>query len=93
MVSSTYTPHPWEVSYEFVRQICRGFVVTIGPRSLCEPKQAPIGADDTLRVQIVLIKDGQATKPLTRELPATSELQDLAERIADAISLASYFTG
>ena len=87
MVSSTYTPHPWEVSYEFVRQVCRGFVVTIRPRSLCEAKRAPIEAEAPLRVQIVLIKDGQATKPLTRELPATSGLQALAERIADAISV------
>jgi hypothetical protein len=65
-------PLPWEVLYEFGRMICLGVVVTFGPRPTHQAKHVPDLKDDALRIQIVLIKDRQATEPLTRELHGTT---------------------
>ena len=80
-------PFPWRAFYELGRQICVGFAVTFGPRSVSRLKPAPKTTNDGLQIKLVLISEGRETEPLMRELHKTAfEPQALAVLIADAVA-------
>jgi len=79
-------PLPPRAFYEFGRQICIGCAVTFGRRSP-KPKTIDPSSRETLTVQLVLIRDGIETQPLTRKLPGRAfDAQELAERIANLVA-------
>ena len=89
-----FVPLPWNALYEFGRHLCIGCMVIFGPLPVRRLKHITKTKNDALQIRLVVIKEGQETAPLTRELPRSAIHPDaLAARIADAIAEAAAIRG